>query len=113
MAFDGDLAERIRTALDDVPDVREQRMFGGLAFMVRGHMACGLVGNELMLRLGEEGADRALDEPHVRSMDFTGKPMCTMVFVEPTGIATQAGLDTWIGRALEYIQTLPPKTRLP
>jgi TfoX/Sxy family transcriptional regulator of competence genes len=111
MAFDWDLAERIRTALDDVPDVREQRMFGGLAFMVRGHMACGLVGGELMLRLGEEGADAALDEPHVRPMDFTGKPMGTMVVVEPTGIATRAALDIWIGRALEYIQTLPPKTR--
>jgi hypothetical protein len=59
MAFDEGLAERIRVVLDDVPEVREQRMFGGLAFLVAGHMACGVVGDELMLRLGEQGADAA------------------------------------------------------
>ena len=110
MAFDQRLAERVSGVLEDVPDVREQQMFGGIAFIVGGHMACGIVGDELMLRLGEEGADAALDQPHVRPMDFTGRPMSTMVFVQPAGIETDGELAGWIARALAYVQTLPPKT---
>ena len=64
MAFDELLAERVRSILArEVPDVRERRMFGGLAFLVDGHIACGIVGDELMVRLGEATADAALDEP--------------------------------------------------
>ncbi len=85
-------------------------MFGGIAFLIGGHMACGIVGDELMLRLGEQGADAALDEPHVRPMDFTGKPMSTMVFVEPAGIESDEVLAGWITRAVAYVQMLPPKT---
>ena len=110
MAFDESLADRVGAVLADVPDVREQRMFGGLAFLVGGHMACGIVGDELMLRLGEQGADAALDEPHVRPMDFTGRPMGTMVFVERPGFRSKQALESWIARALEYVGTLPPKT---
>jgi TfoX/Sxy family transcriptional regulator of competence genes len=111
MALDEHLADRVRAALDDVPDVRERRMFGGLAFLFAGHMTCGIVGDELMLRLGEAGADAAVDERHVRPMDFTGTPMRTMVFVEPPGIASERELDDWIERALTYVRTLPPKPR--
>ena len=110
VAFDERLAERVSAALLDIPDVREQQMFGGIAFLVGGHMACGIVGDELMLRLGGEGADAALDEPHVRPMDFTGKPMSTMVFVEPEGVGTDAALAGWVMRAVAFVQTLPPKT---
>ena len=110
MAFDERLADRVLTVLADVPHVREQQMFGGVAFLVGGHMACGIVGTDLMLRLGQVGADEALDEPHVRLMDFTGKPMSTMVFVEPAGITTEKALADWIQKALAYVQTLPPKT---
>ena len=80
MAFDEKLADRIREALRNVPDVRKQRMFRGLAFL-GGKMACGIVGDELMLRLGKHRADDALDKPHVRPMDFTGRPMRKMVYV--------------------------------
>ena len=110
MAFDERLAERVSAVLLDVPDVREQQMFGGIAFLVGGHMACGIVGDELMLRLGDEGADAALDQPHVRPMDFTGRPMGTMVFLEPAGVETDEELAGWIARALMYVQKLPPKT---
>jgi TfoX/Sxy family transcriptional regulator of competence genes len=110
MAFDQRLAERVSVALEDIPDVREQQMFGGVAFLVGGHMACGVVGDELMLRLGEGGADAALDERHVRPMDFTGRPMSTMVFVESAGIKSDRALAGWIRLALTYLETLPPKT---
>jgi TfoX/Sxy family transcriptional regulator of competence genes len=110
MAFDDRLAIRVRDALAEVPDVSERRMFGGLAFLVGGHMACGIVGRDLMLRLGEAGADAALDRPHVRPMDFTGRPMRTMVYVAPEGIVADPGLKQWVARAVEYVRALPPKT---
>jgi hypothetical protein len=84
-------------------------MFGGLAFMSGGHMACGIVGSDLMLRLGEDGADAALDTPHARPMDFTGRPMRGMVYIAPAGVATAAELSEWVDRALRYVGTLPPK----
>jgi TfoX/Sxy family transcriptional regulator of competence genes len=109
MAFDEHLAERIREGLREMPAVRERRMFGGLAFLIGGHMACGIIGDELVLRLGERGADAALDEPHVRPMDFTGRPMRTMVYVDPAGIASPSALRRWVDEAVAHSATLPPK----
>jgi TfoX/Sxy family transcriptional regulator of competence genes len=109
MAYSEPLAERVRQALAGVADVREQKMFGGLAFMVGGNMTVGIVGEELMVRLGAEGADRALDEPQVRTMDFTGRPMSTMVLVEPAGVERDDALERWVSRAREFVATLPPK----
>ncbi|MDQ6811622.1 MAG: TfoX/Sxy family protein [Actinomycetota bacterium] len=111
MAFDEHLAARIRECLREVPDVREQRMFGGLAFLVGGHMACGIVGDELMLRLGEEGAESALDQPHVRPMDFTGRPMRTMVYVAPAAFASPSALRRWVDQTVAHAATLPPKAK--
>ena len=108
MAYDDGLAHRIRAALAGTQDVTERKMFGGLAFLVGGHMTCGIVGTQLMLRLGETGADAALDEPHTRPMDFTGKPMRTMVYVEPAGIVSDDALRGWIERATAHTRTLPP-----
>ena len=110
MAFDARLADRVSAVLAAAPDLREQQMFGGIAFLVGGHMVCGVVGDALMLRLGADAADVALGEPHVRPMDFTGRPMSTMVFVEPDGIESNAALADWIERAMTYVQTLPAKT---
>ena len=112
MAYDEMLADRIRTVLADTADVTEQKMFGGLAFMVRGHMVCGVVRDDLMLRLGPEAASAALARPHVRPMDFTGRPMSSMVYVEPTGIAGEA-LDDWVHAAAAHADQLPPKTSQP
>lgn len=109
MAYDEQLADRIRAALAGSEDVTERKMFGGLAFLIGGHMTCGVVGKKLMLRLGEDGADAALDEPHTRPMDFTGKPMRSMVYVEPAGIDTDAALHGWLTRATAHTRTLPPK----
>jgi TfoX/Sxy family transcriptional regulator of competence genes len=108
MAYDAMLADRIRVVLADEDAVGERKMFGGLAFMVHGHMVCGIVGDDLMLRLGEEGAEKALDRPHVRPMDFTGRPMSTMVYVEPAGVGG-AALGRWVEQAVAYARMLPPK----
>lgn len=110
MAYDETLAERIRAVLRaERDDVREQKMFGGVAFMAGGHMCVGVIGEDLMARLGEDAADAALDEPHTRPMDFTGRPMRNMVYVEPAGTATDAALRDWIHRALAFVGTLPPR----
>ena len=111
MAYSEALAERIRDVLGPREDLREQKMFGGLAFMVGGHMAVGIVGDELMLRLGEEGAEALLGDEHVRPMDFTGRPMKGFVFVAPAGIGSEAALERYVGRALAFNATLPPKGR--
>ena len=109
MAYDEQLANRVRDLLASTPRVTERKMFGGLAFMIAGNMACGIVGSDLMLRLGEEGADAALDQPHVRPMDFTHRPMKTMVYVDPAGIRTRGALKRWIDRATAFASRLPPK----
>jgi TfoX/Sxy family transcriptional regulator of competence genes len=109
MAFDESVAERVREALEGSPDVVEKRMFGGVAFMVRGNMCCGVIGDRLMLRVGPMGYETALSRPHARAMDFTGRPMKGMVYVEPAGFAAPRDLKTWIGRAMEFALSLPPK----
>jgi hypothetical protein len=86
VAYDEDLADRVRAVLPPGEAMTERQMFGGLAFMLGGHMFCGVVMDTLMVRLGPEGAVRALSQPHVRPMDFTGRPMKGMVFVDPEGL---------------------------
>lgn len=112
MAYDKDLADRVRAVLPAAETVTERHMFGGLAFMLSGHMFCGIVKDTLMVRLGPDGADRALERPHVRPMDFTGRPMKGMVFVEPGGLHGTA-LRHWVAAAADYTRSLPPKPATP
>ncbi len=84
-------------------------MFGGLTFMVSGHMCCGIVGDELMVRVGPEAYEDALRQPHAREMDFTGKALKGMVYVGVEGVEQDDDLADWIGRGLAFVQTLPPK----
>lgn len=109
MAYDETVAARIRKALAPRADVTERKMFGGLAFMLRGNMCCGVANDTLMLRLGNEGAAAALQEPHVRVMDFTGRVMKSMVYVGPGGIAADDDLYRWVNRTADFAETLPPK----
>jgi hypothetical protein len=112
VAYDEDLADRVRALLPGGEAVTERQMFGGLAFMLGGHMFCGVVKDTLMVRLGPDGADRALAKPHVRPMDFTGRPMKGMVFVEPGGLQG-AALRQWVDTAADYARSLPPKHPAP
>jgi TfoX/Sxy family transcriptional regulator of competence genes len=108
MAYDEDLADRAREVMPSHAEVTERKMFGGLAFLLRGHMFAGIVGSELMVRIGEEAAQRALELDHVREMDFTGRPMKNMIFIQPAGLHGPA-LEHWITAAADYAQTLAPK----
>jgi TfoX/Sxy family transcriptional regulator of competence genes len=108
MAYDEDLADRAREVMPADAEVTERKMFGGLAFLLEGHMFAGVVGSELMVRIGAEAAQRALELDHVREMDFTGRPMKNMVFVQPAGLDGPA-LERWVTEAADYARTLAPK----
>ena len=112
MAYDETLADRVRELLADLVDfaeVREQRMFGGLAFMVRGNMCCGIHGSELIARLSPEDGEAALEEPFARPMDMTGRPMRGWLFVGPAAEFEDERLDDWVRRCLGHCLTLKPK----
>jgi TfoX/Sxy family transcriptional regulator of competence genes len=109
MAFDAELGDRVRQALGPRAAFTERAMFGGLAFMVGGHMTCGVIGDDLVLRLGPDGAEDALDQPGVRPMDFTGRPMKGYVYVATDAIGGDPALGGWLDRALAFVATLPPK----
>lgn len=109
MAYDEALADRIRDVLAPRDAVSERKMFGGIAFMVGGNMAIGVVGEDLMVRLGPADAERALGEPNVRPMDFTGRPMKGMVYVDPEGTVSDASLAEWVDAGADFAASLPPK----
>jgi TfoX/Sxy family transcriptional regulator of competence genes len=108
MAYDEQLAARVRALLADREDVSERKMFGGLTFMVGGHMCCGVNRDELIVRLDPKGESEALERPHARPMDFTGRQMRGFVTVEQPGLRGRA-LDRWIQDALRWVESLPPK----
>ncbi len=109
MPYDEPTADRIRKILKRTKGIEEKKMFGGLAFMLNGHMACGVLDTTLVLRLGNEGAAKALKEKHTRPMDFTGKPLKSMVYVDPKGFKTDAALKAWVKCAVDHARSLPPK----
>jgi TfoX/Sxy family transcriptional regulator of competence genes len=109
VAYDERLAERLRAVLSGRGNLSERKMFGGLAFMVSGNMCCGIIREELMLRVGPEGYEDALAQPHARPMEFTGRPMKGMVTVAPAGFATDDVLAGLVERGVSYAASLPPK----
>ena len=110
MAFDEALAVRVRNALSDAGELREQKMMGALCFMIDDHMCCGVTGNALMVRVGRDSYDKALAQDHVRPMEMTGgrRPR-GFVLVDPPGIDTNEALDRWIGCGRGFVATLPAK----
>ena len=109
MAFDPILAEKVRRVLVRCPDASERKMFGGLAFMVGDHMCCGVLDRRLVVRVAAVTYRRLLSAPHVRPMDFTGRPLTGFLYVEPEGYAAPGALARWLRRAVAFAQSLPPK----
>ena len=111
MAYDDGLAQRVRELLADEPALREKRMFGGLAFLLRGNMCVGIVKDELMVRVGPDAYPGLVRQPHARAMDFTGKPMRGFVYVESDGIESDAELTRWVGYGVAHARSLPARAR--
>ncbi len=109
MSYDAKLAERVRALLASEGGIVEKKMFGGLAFLLFGNMCCGVLQEELIVRVPLEETDRVLNEAHTRAFDFTGRPMRGWVVVEPAGFAKEATLARWIERCLAFASTLPAK----
>lgn len=109
MAYDEKLADRIRKVLTRHKALTERKMFGGIAFMLRGKMCCGVSKNDLVVRVGPEHYEKALSRPHTRPMDFTGRPLKGFVFVDPGGYKTGKALAKWVKEAVDFAMTLPRK----
>jgi TfoX/Sxy family transcriptional regulator of competence genes len=105
MPYSEKLSDRIREALMHLPDVEEKHMFGGVCYMVNGKMCVGIVGEDLMCRIGPEREDEALSRKGCRPMDFTGRTMRGYVYVDDSGMKTKAEFDYWINLCLAFNET--------
>lgn len=101
MAYDERLAERVRRAFPQGVRVTEKKMFGGISFLVDGGMCCGVVKDDLVVRVGKSAHEEAIAQPHARPMDFTGRPMRGFVYVSPAGLRNRRALEKWIRRELD------------
>ena len=111
MAYDEALAERIRRAVGRRTGVTEKRMFGGIAFLLGGKMFCGVATEDLMVRVGPERYAEALAMPHVRPMDFTGRPMKGYVFVGRAGTRTEGAVKQWVAWSTAFVAKMAPASR--
>ncbi|MEW6155970.1 MAG: TfoX/Sxy family protein [Verrucomicrobiota bacterium] len=111
MAYDETLAARVRALLNQKSGYAEKKMFGGLCFLLNGNMCCGVLKNELVLRLEANRAAQILNQPHTKPMDFTGRPMKGFLFVEPSGLASDEQLQRWVSESVQHAQSLPAKNK--
>jgi len=109
LSYDPAAAERVRQLLSGRSDVAEKKMVGGLSFLVNGNMCCGITGMALMVRVGAEGREQALREPHVRPMLFADRALSGFICIEPEGYATDDALASWVRRGLAFVSGLPAK----
>ena len=109
MAYNETLSTRIEEILSEYPGFSKKKMFGGMCFMLNRHMCCGVVDDKLMVRVGPEAYDEALEEPEAVPMDFTGRPMKGMLFILPPAIDRDEVLEKWVMQAMEFVHSLPPK----
>ena len=110
MGVDPEFAERIRDQLTGEARLAEKAMFGGLGFLLDGNMAVGITSTgELMVRVGPDGVAEAVEDPHARPFDLTGRPMRGWILVERAGIESEAQLNGWVRQGAEVARGLPPK----
>ncbi len=109
LAYDEGLAQRIREVLEDDTAATEKKMFGGLCFLIRGNMCCGVVGDELMVRVGADAYEEMLSHQEAREMDFTGRAMRGMVYVSSAGVEADEDLAAWVERGVVFAGSLPAK----
>lgn len=109
MAYNETLAEKVKEILKEEPGFRMKKMFGGVCFLLRGNMACGVLNDDLIVRVGPDNYEKYLELPGIKKFDITGKPMKGWVMVpydEKTGLKV---LASWVERGVAFAQGLPPK----
>ncbi|HEX2239884.1 MAG TPA: TfoX/Sxy family protein [Actinomycetota bacterium] len=111
MAYDEKLGDRLREIVAESGDFTERKMFGGLAFMVKGHMCCGVIKEDMVVRVDPERSEQLLKDKSARPMDFSGKPMKGFLYIAPAGLRTEKQLRRWVDEGLSFVATLPPKSK--
>lgn len=110
MAYNLDLAERVSQILEGIPGVVEKKMFGGVGYMVRGNMACGVNKDDLIVRVGPQKYQEALGQPHASVFDMTGRPMSGWITVAPAGYEDEGDLMRWVQIGVDFASSLPEKS---
>lgn len=109
MAYEEGLAQRVREHIGGQPGYEEKKMFGGIGFLIRGNMACGVIRDDLIVRVGADRYTDSLLKPHVELFDMTGRAMTGWVIVKEPGYRSDQDLEDWIGQGVAYALTLPAK----
>lgn len=109
MAYDTDVADRIRARIGPRPELTEREMFGGIAFMINGNMAVGVSGDELMVRVGKEAHETAVSRNGARTFDMGARPMKGWISVSNDGYDSDADFGYWVDQGVSYAASLPAK----
>ena len=109
MAYDENTASRLRAELGTLPGLTEKKMFGGICFLLGGNMVCGVLGDDLIVRVGKTEYAASLAQPGARVFDFSGKPMAGWVMIAPAGYAAVEDLARWVKLAVAFAGSLPAK----
>ena len=109
MAYDEGLAQRVRELIQGHRGYEEKKMFGGIGFLLRGNMACGVIRDDLIVRVGEENYTDSLLKPHVELFDITGRAMKGWIIVKEPGYHNDQDLEEWTSQGVAYALTLPAK----
>ena len=109
MAFDENLAARVRAVVGAEPGIAEKRMFGGLAFLLDGNMSVGVNGGDLIVRIAPEATELALKQPGSRIFDLTGRPMKGWILVAGGSVPDKKSLSRWVGQGIAFARSLPAK----
>jgi hypothetical protein len=109
MAYDEGLAQRVRETMEEMAGYAEKHMFGGIGFMLHGNMACGVIREDLIVRVGPERYEDSLAQPYTGQFDMTGRPMTGWVVVSAPGYEADDDLEAWVDEGARYTSSLPPK----
>lgn len=109
MAYDEGLAQIVREFLEEKPTYIEKKMFGGIGFLLQGNMACGILNDDLIVRVGPTNHEDALKLPHSREFDITGRPMKGWIMVSSDGFDSEEVILAWVNRGVDFALSLPPK----
>ena len=109
MPYDTGLVQRIREQVEALPGISEKEMFGGLSFFVNGNLAVGVIGEELIVRVGPDQTEQALARPAARPFNMTGRAMKGWVTVKPAGFEGDADLSEWVRKGMNFARSLPAK----
>jgi TfoX/Sxy family transcriptional regulator of competence genes len=109
MPYNESIEARVKDIVSSWENTDSKRMFGGICHLLSGNMFCGVYKDFLILRLGEEKAEKALRLPFVKPFDITGRPMKGWIMVKQEGFKNEEELDAWLNQAKEFVRTLPAK----